>query len=435
MEGRARPRGRRRARRRARGAAHRRHPRHARHARAAAEVWRRIGLPGSPADQRLPAAATWGGYPGGLAVEKGAPLFPGIKRADRRALDRQPLPPPRTRRATEAGRRRGRRPGSSGWSRSAPTLRTLVAAIEVARAHDGVWATAGVHPHDATEGVDGLVELLDRARGGRGGGVRPRLPLRPLAPDDAARGVRRADRPGPRARSAARDPHPGGVGRHVRHPRRRGRARRARSSTASPAGRTRPSAPSTSARRCRSAASSRSRAPTTCARRRPLCPLDRLLVETDSPYLAPVPHRGQPNRPALVPLVGAAVAGQGATGRRGGRGDLGQRRALLPPGLTAAVDVVHQVFRVAEARAFVTTCLTFVTDGLRKLRSRYSGPRFRGAFGRLRSRGFRIHARPPTSTHETTASNDGHRPIPRRCIANDARCSSRSSRRSSCPRS
>jgi TatD DNase family protein len=39
-----------------------------------------------------------------------------------------------------------------------------------------------------------------------------------------------------------------------------------------------------------------------------LCPLDRLLVETDAPYLAPVPHRGRPNRPALVPVVGAAVA-------------------------------------------------------------------------------------------------------------------------------
>jgi TatD DNase family protein len=39
-----------------------------------------------------------------------------------------------------------------------------------------------------------------------------------------------------------------------------------------------------------------------------LCPLDRLLVETDSPYLAPVPFRGRPNVPAYVPLVGAAVA-------------------------------------------------------------------------------------------------------------------------------
>ena len=45
-----------------------------------------------------------------------------------------------------------------------------------------------------------------------------------------------------------------------------------------------------------------------------LCPPDRLLVETDTPYLAPVPHRGEPNRPALVPLVGEAVAAvQGRT--------------------------------------------------------------------------------------------------------------------------
>jgi TatD DNase family protein len=37
-------------------------------------------------------------------------------------------------------------------------------------------------------------------------------------------------------------------------------------------------------------------------------PGDRLLVETDSPYLAPVPHRGKPNEPAYVALVGSAVA-------------------------------------------------------------------------------------------------------------------------------
>jgi TatD DNase family protein len=40
-----------------------------------------------------------------------------------------------------------------------------------------------------------------------------------------------------------------------------------------------------------------------------ICPADRLLVETDSPYLAPVPHRGEPNQPAWVAVVGAAVAG------------------------------------------------------------------------------------------------------------------------------
>ena len=38
------------------------------------------------------------------------------------------------------------------------------------------------------------------------------------------------------------------------------------------------------------------------------CPLDRVLVETDSPYLAPVPHRGRPNEPAKVGLVGEALA-------------------------------------------------------------------------------------------------------------------------------
>ena len=42
----------------------------------AAEIWRRIGLDGSPTDRRLPDDAAWGGYPGGRAVTKGDPLFP-----------------------------------------------------------------------------------------------------------------------------------------------------------------------------------------------------------------------------------------------------------------------------------------------------------------------------------------------------------------------
>jgi TatD DNase family protein len=39
-----------------------------------------------------------------------------------------------------------------------------------------------------------------------------------------------------------------------------------------------------------------------------VCPADRLLCETDSPYLAPVPHRGKRNAPGWVRHVGAALA-------------------------------------------------------------------------------------------------------------------------------
>ena len=47
--------------------------------RASGAIWAAIGLDGSPLDQRLPEAATWGGYPGGLSVTKGQPLFPRLK--------------------------------------------------------------------------------------------------------------------------------------------------------------------------------------------------------------------------------------------------------------------------------------------------------------------------------------------------------------------
>lgn len=39
-----------------------------------------------------------------------------------------------------------------------------------------------------------------------------------------------------------------------------------------------------------------------------LVPPERAMVETDTPYLAPPPHRQEPNQPGWVPLVGAALA-------------------------------------------------------------------------------------------------------------------------------
>lgn len=40
----------------------------------------------------------------------------------------------------------------------------------------------------------------------------------------------------------------------------------------------------------------------------PDIPIDRIVLETDSPYLAPVPHRGKRNEPAHIPLIGQKVA-------------------------------------------------------------------------------------------------------------------------------
>lgn len=40
----------------------------------------------------------------------------------------------------------------------------------------------------------------------------------------------------------------------------------------------------------------------------PNIPLDRLLLETDAPYLTPVPHKGERNEPKYIPLIAAKIA-------------------------------------------------------------------------------------------------------------------------------
>jgi len=182
-----------------------------------------------------------------------------------------------------------------------------LAAIEVARAHDGVWATAGVHPHDAKQRIAGLRELLD-------------------APEVVAVG------------ECGLDYHynksPSGEQREVFAQ----QIRLAHELDLALVIHTREAWDETfeilavesvpertvfhcftggpgEAERCLEIGGVLSFSGIVTFPSAPelreaalLCPLDRLMVETDAPFLAPVPHRGKPNRPALVSVVGAAVA-------------------------------------------------------------------------------------------------------------------------------
>jgi TatD DNase family protein len=180
-------------------------------------------------------------------------------------------------------------------------------AIGVARRFDGVWATAGVHPHDAKGGIDGLEALLAEPEVVAVGecGLDYHYDHSPRAEQRAVFAVQIGlalehdlalvihTRDAWDDTFAVLDDE-GVPARTVFHcftggPAEAERALAIGASLSFSGIVTFPTADD-----LRAAAL--------------LCPLDRLLVETDAPYLTPVPHRGTPNRPALVPLVGAAVA-------------------------------------------------------------------------------------------------------------------------------
>ena len=191
---------------------------------------------------------------------------------------------------------------------SAPTPTRPAAAIAVARALDGVWATAGVHPHDATDGVDGRSCRSSTTRPWWRSGSAGSTTTTTTRPATCSATVFAAQIALAHAHDLALVIHTreawddtfaildaeGVPERTVFHCFTGGpdEARRALDAGAhlSFSG----IVTFKTADDVRAAAA--------------LCPLDRLLVETDAPYLAPVPHRGKPNHPAWVPVVGAAVA-------------------------------------------------------------------------------------------------------------------------------
>lgn len=186
-------------------------------------------------------------------------------------------------------------------------IATSTAAIARAEANDAVWATAGVHPHEARHGIDGLENLLGADRcvavGECGFDFHYNHSPRDAQADVFAAQVSLANRHGLALVIHTREAwaetfevldSEGTPERTVFHCFTGGPDEAAecvsRGAYLSFSGIV--SFPSAQDVRAAAAA----------------CPHDRVLVETDSPYLAPVPHRGKRNQSAYLPDVGQALA-------------------------------------------------------------------------------------------------------------------------------
>lgn len=180
--------------------------------------------------------------------------------------------------------------------------------IATASRFDNVWATAGVHPHDAKDGVDGLAELLAKpgvvAVGECGLDYYYDHSPRDVQADVFARQIALAHQTGLSLVIHTRDAwddtfdildREGMPERTIFHCFTGGPdeavAATDRGAYLSFSG----IVTFGSAQDVQAAAAD--------------APIERILVETDSPYLAPIPFRGKPNQPANVALVGEFVAG------------------------------------------------------------------------------------------------------------------------------
>jgi TatD DNase family protein len=200
-----------------------------------------------------------------------------------------------------------RRAGVARFVTIATDLPSAHSSVAVAGAHPDVWATVGLHPHDAVQGIDGLDALLTADRvvavGECGLDYHYEHSPRDVQRDAFAAQIELAKRHDlalvVHTREAWDDTFAifdaeGMPERTIIH-----------CFTGGP----------DEARRCLDRGAHLSFSGIVTFRNAQevrdaaqVCPDDRLLVETDSPFLAPVPFRGKPNRPGWVPVVGAAVA-------------------------------------------------------------------------------------------------------------------------------
>jgi TatD DNase family protein len=186
-------------------------------------------------------------------------------------------------------------------------LASSLTAIDVAADRDGIWATVGLHPHDAKDGLDGLIELIDRPKviaiGECGLDYHYDNSPRDLQRSIFATQIQLAhERRLPlviHTRSAWDDTFDvldaEGLPEHtIFH-----------CFTGGP----------DEARKCLDLGAFLSfsgivtfKSADELREAARLCPSDRMLIETDSPYLAPIPHRGTKNQPAFVSVVAESLA-------------------------------------------------------------------------------------------------------------------------------
>lgn len=184
---------------------------------------------------------------------------------------------------------------------------TSAEAQQVAQTHEGVWATAGIHPHEAEHGTDGILELLDQpfvAAVGECGldyfyDHSPREKQRSVFAEHIGWAHELDQTLVVHTRQAWDDTFAildseGIPPRTVFHCFTGGiaEAQEALSRGVSLSFSGIVTFPN--AENVREAVAA--------------CPLDQMLVETDAPFLTPVPYRGKPNAPANVVFVGQKLA-------------------------------------------------------------------------------------------------------------------------------
>ncbi len=206
---------------------------------------------------------------------------------------------------------------------------TSIAAIEVASRHDDVFATVGLHPHDATNGTDSIVDLLDTpgivAIGEAGLDYYYEHSPRDVQRRVFAEHIALAHERGLPLVIHTRDAWDetfeildaeGVPDRTIFHCFTGGPDAAARGLERGIFLSFSGIVTFNSAKPTQEAAVA--------------CPPDKLLIETDSPYLAPVPHRGKKHRPGWVPHVAQFLA------------DL--RAAPLAAFAAATVEAPHDAF-------------------------------------------------------------------------------------------